>query len=140
MSKPDREQNVAFIVEQVLDGKLFPIQLYGYKVTCNCENAYMMIYGSPHEQVVKDFDVCPICKSKMIVSDDLVPSENATMIILSDGGMFPAMVLSSLTPEDVKKLDDASKKLWHRSLRMRIIIKKKVEEYNKLGKKGDANG
>jgi len=91
-------------------GELFPINLYHYKLNCNCSSE-MNIYESKREDLEKQFLDCPICKMPYRISEGLYPTETATLLFLDklDDTQIPAFMLSSCTPEIIEKLDLAGK-------------------------------
>jgi len=128
----NQRKNIQYICNQIKSGEIFPINLYSYIIICNCEDTEIRANGI-REELEKEFNVCPICKSEYKISEGLVPTETATLLFLNkpDDDRMPAFMLASCSPEIIEKLDLAGKWLLKNKSWLIPKIQKKVNLFGK---------
>lgn len=132
MMDKNQQKNVEHICSLIKKGELFPINLYSYRITCNCEDTELRVSGV-REELEVEFQKCPNCKSPYNISGGLVPIETAMLLFLNkpDGDRMPAMGLGSCTPEIIEKLDLAGKWVLKRKSYLLPKIQRKINLFTR---------
>ena len=78
----NKKKNIEYICKMIKKGEMFPINLYSYKILCNCENTEIRV-GGIREELEKEFKECPNCKTHYRISEGLIHMEHATLIFLN---------------------------------------------------------
>lgn len=129
--KENINQNVEFICDEINKGEIFPINLYGYKIECDCEYSFMMVYGDKErDNVVSEFkEICSVCNKEFRVSENRIPTDTAMMLFLNkpDDDKIPAMMFASCTPEIIEQFYLAGERLLKNKPWLLPTIQRKID-------------